>query len=170
MKIISFFIFLNISLFAFFENISTFQSSFRQIVTSDGKEIIYSGLIFIKRPNSILWKYQYPIEKSIYIRDRSLFMVEPDLEQVIIKSISTSFQLINLLEDSQKIDENRYSTKVNEKEYLFILKNSILHRVIYNDELGNFIEVTFTNPKIDKEIGDNLFIPNIPNYFDRIYQ
>ena len=97
-------------------------------------------------------------------------MVEPDLEQVIIKSISTSFQLINLLEDSQKIDENRYSTKVNEKEYLFILKNSILHRVIYNDELGNFIEVTFTNPKIDKEIGDNLFIPNIPNYFDRIYQ
>jgi len=170
LKIIIALILTNTLLSAFFENVSNFQSKFRQTITSDGKDIIYEGELYIKRPSSVLWLYQKPIRKSIYIRDHSLFMIEPDLEQVIIKSISKSLQLVKILESSKKISANRYVATIKDKKYLIILKKSMLFRIIYSDEVENSIEITFIDPRVDIEINDKKFFPNIPSDFDRIYQ
>jgi len=166
---IIFFIF-QISLLGFFENVHSFTSSFRQTVTSDGKSISYLGELYIQKPNAILWKYQNPVQKSIYIRDNSVFVVEPDLEQVIIKSIPESLKFINILQNSTKLSENRFITKVGDNSFLIILKNNILHRIIYQDEVENNIEITFLNPQNNISILNSVFVPIIPTDFDRIYQ
>jgi len=170
MQIAKIFFILQISLFGFFENVHSFSSLFRQTVTSDGKDIIYYGELYIQKPNSIVWKYKTPIEKSIYIRDNSVFMIEPDLEQVIIKSIPEALKFINILENSKKLTENRFITEVEGNQFLIILKDSILHRIIYQDEVENNIEITFLNPKNNIDIPTSIFVPIIPNDFDRIYQ
>lgn len=165
-----FLLILSLNLIASFENIKTFHSKFRQVITSDGESIVYSGELFIKRPNQLFWKYIEPVKKSIYINKDRFIMVEPDLEQVIIKHISDKMQFIKILESSKKISKDKYLTTFDGREYLILLKDGNLYRVIYNDELENSVEITLTDREVNKKIDDRVFLPKIGEDFDRIYQ
>jgi outer membrane lipoprotein carrier protein len=153
-----------------FANLHTFQADFRQIVDSDGEKLTYRGKIYIKRPDLVLWEYIEPVEKSIYINSRNVMVIEPDLEQVIVKSISERVQLLEILEKSKKLSDGRYTSKFGDRDYLVILKDKKLYRVIYNDELENQVELTFINSYANSEIDSSIFIPKIDSDFDKIYQ
>ena len=165
---------LSLSIYLFggslFENISTFQADFRQVVTSDNTNIVYQGEIYIKKPNSLFWKYQAPVRKLVYILNRRLFVVEPDLEQVIIRNISKVDRFVEILNQSRKVSENRYIANIENREYLITLHYGKLHRIIYNDELDNRVEITFSNVKTDIELKNSIFIPQIGEGFDKVYQ
>ena len=169
MKLLLLFIVFISELFSFFENVKTFEANFSQIIRSDEEKIVYSGKLYIQKPDSIVWIYEKPIEKYIYIRDRSVFIVEPDLEQVIIKNISPYFQITSIFENSKKLSDERYITKVENTDYLILIKNDKLHRVIYHDEVDNYIELTFYNVIYNQKIDSNIFVPKIPLDYDRIY-
>ena len=171
MRIVSLLL-LSIHLFggSLFENISTFQADFRQVVTSDNTNIVYQGEIYIKKPNLLFWKYQAPVRKLVYILNSRLFIVEPDLEQVIIRNISKIDRFIEILNQSKKVSENRYIANIDNREYLITLHNEKLHRIIYNDELDNRVEITFSNIQTNIELENSIFTPQIGEEFDRVYQ
>lgn len=161
---------LSINLFASFEEMNSFHSNFRQTVTSDGESIVYSGELYIKKPHLLFWKYVEPVNKSIYINRDTFIMIEPDLEQVIVKNISNTMQFIKVLESSKKVSEDRYIAQFDGRKYLILLKDNKLYRIIYNDELENSVEITLTEAEVNREIDDAIFIPEIGDDFDRIYQ
>jgi len=172
LKSLIFFIFLSSSLLSF-TKMESFSADFRQIIDSGDSQIVYSGRIEAKRPNRVVWHYKEPVEKSLYIDGDRVYVIDHDLEQVIIKMLNSEVLFFSILENSKKIDEKRYSTSIGEQNYLLIVdknsKNS-LKKIIYVDQLDNSIEINFFDSVIDKELNNSLFEPKIPNSYDKIYQ
>jgi outer membrane lipoprotein-sorting protein len=161
---------LSLQLFGELSNLNSFQANFKQVVSSDGDKIIYNGKLSIKQPHFVLWEYQTPVEKRIYLNGVNLFLVEPELEQVIIKRVSKGLKMLEVIRDAKKIDKNRYRASVDNRDYLLILEGGKLAKIIYSDELENGVEIEFSNQIENGYISKALFLPEIPDYFDRIYQ
>ncbi|HIE35206.1 MAG TPA: hypothetical protein EYP79_03290, partial [Campylobacterales bacterium] len=50
--------------------IDSFESSFIQTITNDSnKKIEYFGKLYFKKPIKILWRYEKPIKKDIFITE-----------------------------------------------------------------------------------------------------
>jgi len=155
--LISIFLFLNILLAN--NNITTYQASFIQIITNpSGKKIDYTGTVYIKQPNKMLWRYKTPIEKYVYMNDIDIIVDEPELEQAIFTTLDDEVNLIELLNNPENID----------KKYKLIFNNKILTQIQYQDNLDNNVTILFTNIKINKKIPDNIFHFNAPDYYDII--
>jgi outer membrane lipoprotein carrier protein len=169
-KLVLIFAFSFSNLFGFFDEVESFEASFSQIVNSDGQDILYKGELYIQKPSSVVWIYREPIKKEIYIGGKSLVVVEPDLEQVIIKSLKDTLNMLSIIEKSTQLSKDRYIATLKDKKYLLILKDGLLQRVIYEDELENGVEISFSNQKVNGNISKDIFQPKIPDYFDRIYQ
>ncbi len=152
-----------------FKNIKTFQASFSQsIINKSGKEIIYTGYLYIKHPSSILWEYNEPIKKYVYINNIHVTIIEPDLEQAIISNLEKEINLIKLLKDSKQLSENIYEAEMYSTKYTITVVDNIFEKIEYKDELDNKITINFTNIKQNKEITDEIFKFTIPFEYDTI--
>ncbi|EJF06495.1 outer membrane lipoprotein-sorting protein [Thiovulum sp. ES] len=152
-------------------NLKTLKAEFQQIVESDGKRIAYSGELYIKQPHFILWKYIKPVEKYLYLNGKKLFLLEPELEQVIIKRVDKSLKMLQILENAEKVDEKRYIAKIDERDYLIILDQvGKIKRIIYKDELDNSVSLSLFEVEENGYIPTTKFLPEIPEDFDKIYQ
>jgi len=144
---------------------NNFSANFVQTITSDGKKLTYKGEIFFKKPN-ILWKYTYPNEKYIWVKNK-VYIYEPDLYQVTIAK-KPDFILTKILKKAKKFKKNIYKTKLKDKTVFFIY-NKTLQKLWYKDNLGNLVTIKFLNQK-EKKISPKLFIPKYPKDVDIIYQ
>ncbi len=152
-----------------FKDITTFQASFHQsIINNSGNEIIYTGEIYIKYPALILWKYQDPIEKLVYITNTNVTIIEPDLEQAIISTLEKEINIIKLLKDSSLISNNRYKSTLYNTDYILTIDNNIFQKIEYKDELDNKIAITFSNIHQDQTINNDIFKFKIPYEYDII--
>jgi len=143
---------------------NNFEANFTQTINSNGKKLHYKGEIFYKN-GKILWKYTYPVEKSIWI-DKKVYVYEPNLMQVTI-SKRPKFTLQNILKNAKK-ENNHYIADINNKKVYFTYDKTIksLH---YKDDAGNLVTITFLNPST-KKLKDFIFIPTYPKDVDIIYQ
>ena len=156
--------------FAFFETVNSFEANFVQRVDSDGTEIIYKGRLIVEKPSKALWQYREPVKKDIFINDQQVLVIEPELQQVTIRKNQRGLQITDLLSKSKKVEENRYVADIEGKKYLLLLKDGKLNRIIYEDEMENGVEITLSNVIENSKIDKNIFIPQIPASFDKIYQ
>jgi len=166
------FIILFFALFSYsFElNYKSVVADFNQSVTTDdGKKIFYSGKIYAKVPNLMLWHYQKPIEKKIWINFSQVKVYEPNLIQVTIYNNSSKDNFFKLLKEAKKIDKSTYMKHFDQKDIYFKVKNKLLTKVYYKDKIDNFVEINFFNQKVDTNLSDKTFIPNYPDYVDVIY-
>ncbi|MEA3228286.1 MAG: LolA-like outer membrane lipoprotein chaperone, partial [Campylobacterota bacterium] len=109
MKYLLFYLSLTLSVFASFEDIYSFQADFLQTVTDDKNKVLtYDGNISASKPQNALWNYKNPVNKSVYINSDSVTIVEPEIEQVIIKKLESSFNFFNMLKNSKKIKKDTY--------------------------------------------------------------
>jgi outer membrane lipoprotein carrier protein len=155
--LISIFLFLNILLAN--NNIRTYQASFIQVITNpSGKKINYTGTVYIKQPNKMVWRYKIPIKKYVYMNNTDIIIDEPELEQAIFTTLNDEINLIELLNNPKNID----------KKYKLIFNEKILTKIQYQDNLDNNVIILFTNIKINKKILDNIFHFNAPNNYDII--
>lgn len=75
--------------------IDSFESSFIQTITNDSnKKIEYFGKLYFKKPIKILWRYEKPIKKDIFITENRVTIIEPELEQI---TISENFEVKNII-------------------------------------------------------------------------
>ena len=167
--IIVFFIAINAS--ANIKDLKTFEASFTQSIKSINDKIIeYKGKIFIKSSGKILWKYETPIEKNVYINNDFAIVDEPELEQVIYTQLQNEINVIELLRTSKKINETDFITNIDGTDYLIqTLNNSNkIKQIKYTDKLDNSVEIRFENQITNQEISNDIFKFTVPSHYDII--
>jgi len=150
-------------------DIHYFDANFTQVIVDDqNKTLHYKGHIQAAKPQYALWQYNEPINKKVYITPSKVVIVEPELEQAIVKKISRNFDFFSLIKNAKKIDNEHYLTKFDNKEYKIDMKNNILQTISYKDEFDNSVKIIFSDVNEKKKIAQKTFIPHIPQDYDLI--
>ncbi len=150
-------------------NINYFEANFTQSIVDDqNKTIVYQGHVKAAKPQYALWEYKSPVEKKVYILPHKVIVVEPELEQAIIKKISGNFDFFSLIKHAKEIDKDHYLAHFKDKSYYINLTNSTLSSISYKDEFDNSVTINFTKVDEKKKIERKDFVPNIPEDYDLI--
>ena len=151
------------------KNLDSFFGNFKQTITSDSKSVIeYSGKVFIKKSGKILWQQETPIKKNVYIDDNVAIVDEPELEQAIFTKLDNEINIIKLLNEAKKVDNENYVSTVNGIKYSIKAINDKISKITYKDELDNLVAINFLNIVQNGEISDEIFKFIIPSNYDVI--
>ena len=155
--------------FASVLNITSFEADFKQIVTDDKeKKLIYNGTLKALKPQFAFWNYSQPISKSIYLTSNLITIIEPEIEQVIIKNIPASFNFFKMIQNAKKISKNRYTTHINDILYTIEIEKEMIKSIMYHDEFDNKVEIIFDKQFKNRNISEEIFNPIIPQEYDII--
>ena len=162
-------IFLPISLFASFNNLTSFDADFVQTITDEkNKELVYEVHIKALKPQNALWEYTKPIDKSVYINSFNVIIVEPEIEQAIIKRLKTSFDFFNMIKAAKKTSDNQYTTLYGDTIFTIRTDNKKILSISYIDEFENNVKIIFKNQTNNLPIKKVTFFPNLPAEYDII--
>ena len=157
------------SLFASMNNINSFEADFTQIITDEkNKKLSYSGHVSAIKPQTAIWSYVTPVNKNVYINKYEVTIVEPEIEQVIIKRLESNFSFFNMIKNAKKVDKNTYEAFYKSSKFTITQNNNLIESISYIDEFENNVKIVFKNQKINKEIDKNVFIPKFSLDFDII--
>ena len=152
---------------ASFDNISSFQADFTQSVTDDKKKVLsYSGTVIASKPQNAVWKYIKPINKLVYINSYKVTIIEPEIEQAIVKRIESNFDFFNMIKNAKMITKDVYIAKYKNSEFTIMTENKLIKSIAYIDEFENSVQVVFENQEQNEKIDEKIFIPHIPIEFD----
>lgn len=151
------------------ENIKTFEADFEQsIINSSNKEIKYNGKVFIKDSSKVLWKYETPIVKNVYIIRDFAIVDEPELEQAIFTSLNKEINILKLVRTAKEIKTDVYTTTMYDVQYTINIKQKKIDSIQYQDELENKVTISFTNVAQNQNIDDAIFKFKAPKGYDII--
>ena len=151
------------------QNLKSFQSKFTQTITSSSSDIItYQGEVFIKNSGQILWKYKTPVVKNVYIENNMAIVDEPELEQAIFTTLENEINILKLLKEAKKIDNNNYVSTIDGTKYQISMSSNKIKKITYKDTLDNSVEIIFSNSIQDEPIDDNIFVFVAPSNYDLI--
>ena len=153
------------------KDLDSFKASFTQVITSNSEnKIEYKGEVFIKKSGKILWKYKTPVVKNVYINNDFAIVDEPELEQAIYTQLESEINIIKLLNGSKKVNENSYTTNIDDVDYLIKTSkdDNKISYIKYKDKLENDVEIKFTNVAQNGEIQDEIFKFVVPSNYDVI--
>ena len=150
-------------------DMNSFEADFNQVITDDkGKELSYSGHIIALKPQYALWSYKNPIEKNVYITPDYVTVVEPEIEQAIIRKIVSDFDFFNMIKKAKRERDNLYIATLNESKYIIKIENSVVKSISYLDEFENKVNIIFKNQSKNKLFSEDVFRANIPLEYDII--
>lgn len=151
------------------EPLLSFSADFNQsIVDEHNKTITYIGNMKSKRPNLAFWNYKKPIQKILYVNHDIVTIIEPEIEQAVIKKIDKNIDIFKIIENAKKIDENYSEAYYNEQRFLLEFEKKLLKAIRYSDDLDNKITILFSNRQSNIDLNDTLFQATIPDDFDII--
>lgn len=157
------------SLFALETSLQSFDAQFEQRITDENnKSVVYTGHVWASRPDQVLWHYTEPVEKSIYIAQNTVIIIEPELEQAIIRTLNEDIDLLTILSRAKKISDCSYETSYHSQRFLIELDNEVLHAIHYKDSFDNRITLTFSHQQQNIPIAPQKFHPTIPTDYDII--
>ncbi|MEA1891289.1 MAG: LolA-like outer membrane lipoprotein chaperone [Campylobacterota bacterium] len=155
--------------YASLNRLTSFKADFTQTITDDkNKALIYTGHIVASKPQHALWNYIQPIKKDIYINISSVTIVEPEIEQVIIRRIESNFNFFNMIENAKHIKEDIYEANHKESVFTIRINNKLIESISYIDEFENRVKIIFKNQKQNEKVDLNIFTPDYPLEFDII--
>jgi len=154
-------------LFAFLDTINTYSANFTQRITDDqNKSIVYRGDLKAKRPNMAVWHYHTPVEKQLYLSKHKAIIIEPELEQAIIRDVGSDIDFFTILSKAKQITNNTYLAHYREIIFIITMKKNVIERINYEDVFENNIELIFSKQQINKPINDTVFKALIPRDYD----
>ena len=160
---------LSISAFASISNITSFDADFTQTITDDkNKMLIYKGHVLASKPQNALWRYISPIEKNVYITRFEVTIVEPEIEQVIIRKVSNDFDFFKMLKNAKKIKNDIYRANYKETLFTISIKNNLISSISYLDNFENIVKITFSNQLQNINIDKTLYKAIFPLDYDII--
>ena len=155
--------------FADMPDINSFEADFIQTIVNDkNSTLTYKGHVQATTPQLALWQYTSPVEKSIYITHTKAVIIEPEIEQVYIQNIKSSFDFFNVIKNARKASKDTYIAKFQDTKYIITIKDDKLFAISYLDELENRILIVFTKQVQNKNIDKKIFTPDIPLDYDII--
>lgn len=150
--------------------IQTFEADFTQkLIAQDNSEIVYQGKIFAQSPDNVLWQYQKPIPKEVYIHSNEVIIYEPKLQQAIFSSLQEKLDIFALVNKAKKIKDNLYQAEVLEQKYNLIINEGILEKITFIDALENKVIIQFDKIQINKPLKKELFVFEPKEGIDLIY-
>jgi len=150
---------------------SSFQADFIQQIDDESKKIVkYYGKVYAKKPKTALWKYTKPIQKDVYINNNAVVIVEPELEQVIMRHVKSDFDIFTLLKHAKKVGKNRYEATYKKTTFTLYFDGKNIQKLRYKDNFENLVTITFSNQKYDLKFDSNLFDPKYPKDYDLILE
>ncbi len=145
------------------------EADFQQkIIDDQNKTIVYNGHVKAAKPQFALWEYQSPVSKQVYILPYEVVIVEPELEQAIVKKIGDNFDFFSLIKHAKKIDDNHYIAYFKEKNYFIVMNGDRLVSIKYKDDFDNSVIIDFKDVRVNKKIEKEAFAPHIPDDYDLI--
>ncbi len=151
--------------------INQFEADFTQTIVNDSnKSVVYKGSIQASKPQMAHWKYMTPVVKDIYIRDNKIVIIEPELEQAVLKRMDGNFDFFSMINHARKVRKNVYEAKYHEKHFFIVTKNNKIETITYHDEFDNKVVIHFSNEKINHPIKNEVFNAVIPKDFDVIME
>ena len=74
---------------AFLSDVETLEAAFRQTLVEPetGRERVSEGQLFLKRPKQFRWDYREPVPQLVVADGTDLWLYDPDLEQVTVRSL-----------------------------------------------------------------------------------
>ncbi|GBF30318.1 outer-membrane lipoprotein carrier protein [bacterium MnTg04] len=77
---------------AYLTGVTTMRARFRQILLDENQQIVQNagGTLVLKRPGQFRWDYHDPYEQLILSDGTHLWLYDPDLDQVTVKSLDDS--------------------------------------------------------------------------------
>ena len=152
-------------------NFSSFEADFIQQIDDESKKIVkYYGKVYAKKPKTALWKYTRPIQKDVYINDNAVVIVEPELEQVIMRHIEGDFDIFSLLKQAKKVGTNKYEARYKKTLFTLYFDGKNIQKLSYKDSFENLVTITFSNQKYDVKFDKTLFEPKYPKDYDLILE
>jgi len=169
MKFLAISLLLMSSLIASISNINSFEADFTQTITDDKSKVLsYNGHVSAVKPQVALWSYTTPVNKNVYINTYEVTIVEPEIEQVIVKRLESNFSFFNMIKNAKKIDKNTYEAFYKSSKFIIVMENESIKSISYVDEFENNVKIVFKNQKTNKTIDKNIFIPKFSLDFDVI--
>ena len=171
------------------DDIRTISARFKQdAIGADGRLTSESGKIQMKRPGRFRWITELPYEQEIIARDEKVWMIDRDLQQVIIQQqdermANTPAQLLsgNAKEILKRYRVSFFSNKDVEKFTLLpenesdlfekldiTFRQGELESMEMRDSLGGRRRISFTEVNINGMISSSRFKVSIPKNFDVI--
>lgn len=163
-----------------YESIASIKADFTQEVSSKGMPAMKSeGKVWLKKPGKMRWEYKKPAKDLIVSDGKTIWLYQPDLNQVIERpaSLSASAMATDFLSGIGNI-EKEFDVKLAALEssnHVLILtpkqeqaslkklilevgkENSIVEKTTITDHFGNQTAVTFTNIKLNASMKNSLF-------------
>lgn len=153
--------------FASLSNIHSFKANFTQSVTDDKNATLsYSGTVQAQKPQNALWKYKEPIKKDVFINMYKVIVIEPEIEQVVVKQTQSSFDFFMMVKNATQLEENLYEARYKDAKFFIKTKKDIIESISYKDEFENNVLISFENQEQNIEIDENTFIAEFPEGFD----
>ncbi|MBA1437484.1 MAG: outer-membrane lipoprotein carrier protein LolA [Epsilonproteobacteria bacterium] len=147
----------------------TFQANFEQIIIDEqNKKITYKGNVITSAPSFAMWKYNNPINKTVYVSKDKVVIVEPELEQAIIKKIQSNLDFFSLLQQAKEIKKDLYVADYLQTKYFIKTEGLKIVSIVYTDEFENRVQILFHDQKVNKKVDFKQFTPAIPQEFDII--
>ena len=163
----------------YLSGINTLKAEFKQTIYSSSKEAIdYSeGLIWLKKPEQILWEFQRPNIKKIIVDGESVSIYDTDLNQLLIIPYTDQYQssLASILVNNDNLEafyEIHYKI-INNDLYmvtLFQKKDSslftkieitilemLIHKIELWDSSEQSISIVLENTEMNISLSDASF-------------
>jgi len=155
--------------FASFDSLNSFEADFTQSVTDDkNKSLVYTGHVIASKPQNAIWNYTKPIKKDVYVSRFRVTIIEPEIEQVIIRRIDSNMDFFSMIQNAKEIKKGLFEAHYKEAKFMITTKNEVIETISYLDEFENKVKIVFENQKQNKEIDIELFTPKYPLEFDVI--
>ena len=163
----------------YLNGVNTLKAGFKQTIFSSSNEAIdYSeGLIWLKKPEQILWEFHRPNIKKIILNGESISIYDASLNQLLIVPYTDQYQssLASILINNDNLEAfYEIHSKINDGEFytvtLFQKKNdslftkieiTISEMLIYKiklwDSSEQFISIVLENVKMNISLSDASF-------------
>lgn len=167
-----------------YEKISTVTAAFNQEVeTQTGGVLKSEGRFFFKKPGRMKWLYTAPEKDVIVSNGKTLWIFQPDLNQVIEKPMASGagalaeaflsglgalkdeFEItlaLDLAKDDAKnhvlnLEPKRTHPGIRRMSMELDKKTLIVVKTVVEDHLGNLTAITFSGIKTDVPLKDSFF-------------
>ncbi len=158
-----------VHLLAFPIALETLQADFTQTITDEhNQSVVYEGTLKAAKPAIARWSYTKPIHKEIFVHGDRVVVIEPELEQAIIRDIGEDIDIFSILKSAEKRSETHYEAHFNERSYHVYIKANQLSEIRYEDDFANLTRIIFHQIVHNAPLDETSLEAVIPQHFDLI--
>lgn len=158
----------------------TLQANFTQMVMSDDGSLLQkaTGDVKIVRPGKFLWQTKAPMQQSIITNGKTVWVYDPDLQQVVVRELSQSLTKTPMLLltqdhvslqntfniDSKALNDHvtQFTLTPREDDQLFSnvkldFQGNHIQSMQFENRLGQTTKILFSNVTMNRSVDTTQF-------------